>query len=297
MTQSSTDAAQLGQFNFGADYIREHFGNNVALATQQMTHSVFRQNSEAHIDHLLRCLALNGDESLLDLGCGNGFILRDVVSRLRHGGYAVAVDVSPAMLELAKRNVNVAWVPLTFQEGRAEDLSGFEEGTFRRVMANYIFHYIEDPALVLGEMARVLHPEGHAIVTIEARHSMPEMYDLHFETMKRVGFPSDFIERLPQGRRGVMVLDNAKEILSRTFTSVEEKPYVDALRFDKAEQFMNFYGNGHRLLGVKAHAGDTISQTMIDSLYTAVEEAVAKQISNVGYFEISKQASVFVCRK
>ncbi|MGC4900454.1 class I SAM-dependent methyltransferase [Micromonospora echinospora] len=297
MTQSSTDAAQPGLFNFGADYIREHFGSNVALATQQMTHSVFRQNPLAHIDHLLSCLALDGQESLLDLGCGNGFILRDVVSRLRHGAHAVAVDVSPAMLELAKRNVNVAWVPLTFQEGRAENLSMFEDGTFRRVMANYIFHYIEDPDLVLGEMARVLHPEGHAIVSIEARHSMPEMYNLHFETMERVGFPSDFIDRLPRGRRGVMVLDNAEEILRRTFGSVEEKPYVDSLRFDRSEQFMNFYGNGHRLLGVKAHAGDAISQSMIDDLYTAVEEAVAKQISNVGYFEISKQVSVFVCGK
>ncbi|WP_162561312.1 hypothetical protein [Salinispora vitiensis] len=127
--------------------------------------------------------------------------------------------------------------------------------------------------------------------------SSPAWAVLHFETMERVGFPSDFIDRLPRGRRGVMVLDNAEEILRRTFGSVEEKPYVDSLRFDRSEQFMNFYGNGHRLLGVKAHAGDTISQSMIDDLYTAVEEAVAKQISNVGYFEISKQVSVFVCEK
>lgn len=297
MTQRFVDASQPTQFTFGHEYIREHFGNNVALATQQMTHTAFRTNSEAHIDHLLRCLALTGRESLLDLGCGNGFILRDVVSRLRCGAYTVAVDISPAMLELAKKNVNVCWTPLEFREGRAEDLSPFEDDEFTRIMANYIFHYIEDPGLVCREMARVLSPDGHAIVSIEARHSMPEMYALHFEMMESIGFPPDFIAKLPRGRRGVMTLDNAMEILSGVFTTVEEKPYLDALRFDKAEQFMNFYANGHRLLGVKAHATDDIPQAMIDSLYEAIEESVTKTISEVGYFEISKQVSAFVCRK
>ncbi|MFF5481886.1 class I SAM-dependent methyltransferase [Streptomyces sp. NPDC012935] len=297
MTQGLTDAAQSAQFDFGREYIRVHFGNNVALATQQMTHSVFRTNSQAHIDHLLSCLALTGRETLLDLGCGNGFILRDVVSRLRYGAKVTAVDISPDMLELAKRNVNVAWIPVEFREGKAEDLSMFRDGELDRVMANYIFHYIEDPDRVCGEIARVLSPEGHAIVSIEAKHSMPEMYNLHFEMMKRVGFPSDFIEKLPRGRRGLMTLDNAPEFLRRAFSSVEEKPYVDSLRFDKAEQFMDFYSNGHRLLGVRAHANESTPQSMIDELYKAVEEAVAKEISEVGYFEISKQVSVFVCRK
>src|SRR5437870_3973377 len=99
MTQLSAGPTVTAQFNFGLDYIRTHFGNNAALATQQMTHNRYRQNPEPLIDHILRSLDLSGRETVLDLGCGNGFILRDVVSRLRDGGRAVAVDISPAMLE------------------------------------------------------------------------------------------------------------------------------------------------------------------------------------------------------
>ena len=107
MSQTTVGERTLEPFNFGEEYIREHFGDNVALATQQMTHSRFRQNPLPFTDHILQALALNGTESVLDLGCGNGFVLRDVVSRLRDGGQAVGFDISPRMLELAQRNVNL----------------------------------------------------------------------------------------------------------------------------------------------------------------------------------------------
>lgn len=295
MSQGMADVASVKPFEFGIEYIREHFGSNTALFTQQMTHNVYRENPEPLIDHVLRCLDLAGRESVLDLGCGNGFILRDVVSRLRRGGRAVAMDISPAMLELAKRNANLSWAPLEFMEGRAEDLSRFADGTFARVMANYIFHYIEDPDLVCSEIARVVDPKGLAIVTIEARRSMPEMYDLHFETMEKLGFPAGFVARLPRGRRGRMTLDNTEETLVKHFRSVEERPYVDALRFETPQPFMEFYATGHRLLGVKAMGGDEISQEMTDELYRAVEKAVGDRIAEVGYFEVSKRNSVFVC--
>ncbi|SBT41789.1 class I SAM-dependent methyltransferase [Micromonospora auratinigra] len=296
MSSDTAQAAAVQPFNFGLEYIREHFGSNTALFTQQMTHNVYRSNSETLIDHMLRCLDLTGRESLLDLGCGNGFILRDVASRLRAGGRAVAMDISPAMLELAKRNVTVSWAPLEFMEGRAEDLSRFPDGTFDRVMANFIFHYIEDPDLVCGEIARVVSDRGHAIVTIEARHSMPEMYAMHFDAMEKVGFPAEFIARLPRTRRGKMVLDNSAEILSRHFDSVEEKPYPDALRFETPEPYMTFYVDGHRFCGAKAMAGDEFPDSMFDQLYATVEAKVKSVIAEKGYFELSKQNSVFVCK-
>jgi ubiquinone/menaquinone biosynthesis C-methylase UbiE len=275
--------------------MREHFGSNTALATQQMTHNVYRSNVEPLVDHILGCLELTGRESLLDLGCGNGLILRDVVIRLREGGWAVAIDASAAMLDLARRNVTACWVPLEFAEGRAEDLSRFSDGQFDRVMANFIFHYIEDPDRVCAELARVVADDGRVLVTIEAKESMPQMYDLHFAAMQRVGFPADFIARLPRGRRGKMTLDNAADYLSQHFHSVEERPYVDSLRFSTAEPFMDFYVAGHRLCGAKAMAGDEIPESLFDQLYADVEAEVNRRIEKVGFFELSKRNSVFVC--
>jgi ubiquinone/menaquinone biosynthesis C-methylase UbiE len=296
MTQNTAEATSVQQFSFGLDYIREHFGSNVPLATQQMTHNVYRHNGEPLVDHILRCLDLTGREYLLDLGCGNGFILRDVASRLRDGGRVMAIDISPAMLELAKKNATPAcWVPLEFSEGRAQDLSRFEDGQFDRVMANFIFHYVEEPHVVLAEIARVVSDKGKALITIEARGSMPEMYQMHFDAMERVGFPSDFIARLPKGRRGEMVLDNAADYLNDHFSQVEERPYPDALRFETPEPFMNFYVAGHRFCGAKAMAGDDIPESTFEALYAEVEGEVRRRIAEFGYFELSKSNSVFVC--
>jgi SAM-dependent methyltransferase len=290
-----TESVTAPKFIFGLDYIRGHFGTNTALATQQATHNLYRQNHQPLIDHLLTCLDLTGSERVIDIGCGNGFILRDVVSRLSHGGSAVAVDISPAMLELAEKNVTISWVPLDFVEGQAENLSAYPDGSFDRVMANYIFHYIDDPDQVCGEMKRLLAPGGRAIVTIEARWSMPEMYQLHFAAMDKVGFPAEFTARLPRGRRGKMVLDNADEILKRTFGRVEEQPYVDVLRFETPEPYMTFYAAGHRYCGAKAMAGDDLPAKLFEDLHAEVEGEVRRRIAESGYFELSKQNSVFVC--
>lgn len=293
MTQST--AAPLEQFTFGLDYIREHFGDNAPLATQQMTHNRYRTNLQPLVDHIHACLDLTGRESLLDVGCGNGFVLRDIVSRMRDGGRVVALDISPTMLELAKRNVTVAWIPLEFTEGDAYDLSRFADGSFDRVMANFIFHYVDEPHAVLTELRRVTAADGRALVTIEARHSMPEMYEMHFEAMERVGFPADFIARLPRGRRGVMTLDNAAEFVADHFDSVEERPYADALRFETPEPFMNFYVVGHRYCGALAKAGDSIPQELFDALHADVESQVRARIAEHGHFELTKRNSVFVC--
>lgn len=288
--------APSGLFHFGLDYIREHFGSNVPLATQQITHNLYRSNPDRLVDRMLKCLDLNGRESILDVGCGNGFILGEVASRLREGARVVGIDISPDMLDLARKNTARAFVPVELSEGRAEDLSCFPAGTFDRVMANFIFHYIEDPDLVGQQLGTVVNPSGLVIVSIEARGSMSEMYRMHFEAMERCGFPADFIERLPRGRRGKMVLDNAMEILSSHFEDVVEHSYTDALEFDTPEPFMNFYAAGHRYLGAKAMAGNVVSQDMLQALHSEVEKAVAAEISNTGRFVLNKQNSIFICR-
>lgn len=283
-------------FHFGVDYIREHFGSNTPLATQQITHNLYRSNPERLIDFLIRTLDLSGQEALLDVGCGNGFILGEILNRLRAGASAIGLDISPDMLALAQKNTAKTLIPLSFVEGVAEDLSQYENARFDRVLANFIFHYVEDPDVVCRELGRVVQPHGLVAVSIEARHSMAQMYQLHFDAMHTTGFPKDFIDRLPTGRRGKMVQDNALEILSRHFEEVTEHPYIDELVFKTAEPFLNFYSAGHRYLGAQAMASEAISTQLLSALHAEVEHRVNQSISLHGQFTLSKQNSIFICR-
>jgi tRNA (uracil-5-)-methyltransferase TRM9 len=70
---------------------------------------------------VLRVLdGLAGDESILDLGCGNGELARELMRRGHRGRYA-GVDFSPPLLEVARHGWEDA--PATFIRG---DLAGSE---------------------------------------------------------------------------------------------------------------------------------------------------------------------------
>lgn len=93
-----------------------------------------------------------------------------------------------------------------------------------------------------------------------------------------------------------MTLENSEETLSKYFSSVEEHPYEDTLRFESADPFMLFYATGHRFCGAKAKAPEyDIPESTFDELYAEVEKTVEKHIAENGYFEVSKQNSVFIC--
>ncbi|UWU19475.1 class I SAM-dependent methyltransferase (plasmid) [Rhizobium sullae] len=281
--------------NFGHEYIKGHFGSNLALGTQQTIQNQFRFNPRPLIDHIIDCLALSGTEKLLDMGCGNGFILRDVVTRLRNGGSVTAIDIAPAMLKLAQANVNTAWVPVQFVEDDVTKLDPEKYGQFDRVMVNFLFHYITDPEALIGKLRRLVRLGGKLTVAIEAHNSMSKMYSLHFDGMQKAGFPTEFINALPKGRRGKMVLENAERYLAASFDHVEEVPYIDKLVFPAVDDYMRFYSDGHGYCGVKSNAGDWLTDEMTTSLISFVRSSVEADIAKTGAFVLEKKNSVFVC--
>ncbi|MFK0074662.1 class I SAM-dependent methyltransferase [Arthrobacter woluwensis] len=280
----------------GEDYLRSHFSTDQPLAIQQLTHNRYRTNPRTLIEHTLKCLGLEGTESVLDVGCGNGFVLRDVASRMRYPGAITAIDQSKEILETAKRNVNFSWVPVTYLQGDARQLDAMVTGPFDRVMANFLFHYIDDPDMMVRQLRNATADDGLAVVTVEGLDSMPEMYRLHEAAMHAVGIPTEVIERAPKGRRGTLSPHNGKEILGRAFQSVTVHPYEDWLRFEEPQPFMEFYANGHRYAGLEKVAGDSVSEDLFKALYDDVRRRVSEIINDRGYFRLSKVNVVFVAR-
>jgi ubiquinone/menaquinone biosynthesis C-methylase UbiE len=64
---------------------------------------------------LVEQLGLRGDETVLDAGCGTGRLTRHLVERLPRGR-VIAVDVSPAMLDEARRRVDPSRVELVLAD-------------------------------------------------------------------------------------------------------------------------------------------------------------------------------------
>jgi ubiquinone/menaquinone biosynthesis C-methylase UbiE len=125
--------------------------------------------SPGELRYRLRCIdklghAFRGDESLLDVGCGDGGVARLLRERVRD---VVAVDIEPSS----------AWEPapgLAFQIADGEDLP-FDDASFDLVHSKDSLHHMDRPELALLEYRRVLRPGGAALI-VEANRFNPSLF-------------------------------------------------------------------------------------------------------------------------
>ena len=108
-------------------------------------------------------LELAGDvrgRQVLDVGCGDG----DLAAELsRRGAHVVGIDSSKAMIEAAKQRAERDRLDAAFEVASAQELP-FPPECFDMVVAITILCFVEDPAPVFHEMARVLRPGGHLVI-------------------------------------------------------------------------------------------------------------------------------------
>lgn len=121
---------------------------------------------------LLSLVPEQGAGRLLDIGTGTGRVLELLAPRISQG---VGVDASKAMLALARSRL--ARVGLTHCSVRLADMYRLPlaEASFDIAVMQMVLHYAEDPAGVLGEVARVLRPGGRLIVIDLAPHDRAEL--------------------------------------------------------------------------------------------------------------------------
>ena len=102
---------------------------------------------------LVSCLAAAPDDVVLDVATGTGLVARAV--RERYGCRVVGLDRSADMLSAAAgRNGHMPLV-----RGRAERLP-FPDDSFDHLTFTYLLRYVDDPAAVMRELARVVRPGG-----------------------------------------------------------------------------------------------------------------------------------------
>jgi arsenite methyltransferase len=141
-----TDTAQLA---FDADVVQR-------LETLYSTRDAKRRRSL-----VLQVLAAQPGEQVLDIGCGAGFYLAELLDVVGPDGSLIGVDSSPAMLAMAARRcARGANVSLHEADATALPLDG---ASVDAALSVQVFEYIRDPSAALAETHRVLRPGGRAI--------------------------------------------------------------------------------------------------------------------------------------
>ena len=103
---------------------------------------------------------LHPGEKVVDVGSGAGVDSLIAARMVAPGGQVVGVDMTPAMIEKAKRAARESRITnAEFRLGYAEDLP-IEDGWADLVISNGVLNLVPDKPAVLQDMARVLKPGG-----------------------------------------------------------------------------------------------------------------------------------------
>ncbi len=108
-------------------------------------------------------VGLKDAKLVLDVGCGSGFVTRDIARLTK--GKVIGIDGSSSLIDVAKKILK-EYSNTKLCVGNAEQLP-FKNNSFDIVTCNLLLMWADDPKKVLSEMARVTKPKGKVLASLE----------------------------------------------------------------------------------------------------------------------------------
>lgn len=125
---------------------------------------------------LIAKLHLDGNESILDIGCGDGKVTAEIAAQLVEGD-VIGVDSSPDMIELARKNFPQNKYPnLSFELVDANHLPYVEQ--FDIVFSNAALHWIKDHRFVISGIQNSLKSKGRVFLQMGGKGNAESLISL-----------------------------------------------------------------------------------------------------------------------
>src|SRR5215469_16274559 len=148
--------------------------------------------------------ALRGDETVADVGCGNGAYLAELARR-GHAGPVLGVDLSVGMLLAARGSAPQA----RLIAGDAAALP-LRAGACGLTLAMHMLYHVPEPTAAVRELRRITRPGGQVLVVLNGDDHLRELRDLIIAAL------SDLTDERPPPREQLR-LDDGHDLLSSEF--------------------------------------------------------------------------------
>ena len=212
--------------------IRRQYEVSNHLQVRIDTHAKYEEK-RVNLDELvIEKLQLTSDEKVLDIGCATGAFL--ILLQLNgHKGYLTGIDQSPKMINEAIKNAKQKSLNIEWIIGDARKLP-FTNHSFDWVVARHMLYHVPDVNKTIKGFKKVIKPNGGLLATTNSRLSLPRIQELCNNMLIEFGFPERVSPVAP------FCIENAKDILSSTFDSIDEEIISNALNFHRSEPIVKY---------------------------------------------------------
>ena len=131
------------------------------------------------IDDLLDVAEVGAQTRVLDVATGPGYVAGRAALR---GAKAIGVDLSPQMLDAARRT----HLHVDFRRADAEELP-LPDASFDAVVANFCLLHLGRPEKAAAGFARVLSPGGRVALTVWGPPERARLFGLFLEAIRAAG--------------------------------------------------------------------------------------------------------------
>ena len=263
-------------------YIDQQYGDDRNLATRQSIYSFQRPRLDLH-GSSIDLAELAGDESILDVGCGNGRYLSELRAR-GHRGFVCGADLSDGMLRSARPAAGDD--PLLVSD--AQSLP-FASESFDVALMMHMLYHVPDRPKALAEIRRVVRPGGVVLVLTNSWSHFRELDELLIECAAATVGASRVRDRTSLTR--FKIEDGGKE-LEAEFSDVRLHRFFSELVVDVVEPVVAYAQSMGMFVIDRGADGDR----ELDAVVVELERRLSAQIAARGAFRITTACGCFVCR-
>ena len=140
--------------------------------------SVIHQERRQRALKLVDSLGLTDGSRVLEVGCGTG---RFAVALASRGFHVDAIDASPGMVRATEERARQEGLDAVLRCRQADvQRLDFDKEKYQLVIALGVVPWVPDPSGAVREMARVLAPGGHLLLSADNRQRLTYLLDPRF---------------------------------------------------------------------------------------------------------------------
>lgn len=256
--------------------IVEQYKDASNLAIRMELHRKYTKNPEPWFSWLFRQMHLQGQEQILELGCGNGNLWKGHEDQIPEDCRILLTDASEGMIHDARENVKKMDC-FSFERMDCQQIP-YEDGYFDIIVANHVLFYVHDIGKALSEISRTLKPGGVFYCSTYGKEHMKEIGQMVKEFDSRIVLS-------PVNLYEIFGLENGKEQLLPYFSSVEMILYEDSLEIDEVKPLLSYI--------LSCHGNQ---DEYLKDRYEEFRKFLQEKLEKKGTLHITKQAGVFRCR-